>query len=484
MSSNVNDPSSDDVPPPLEDFPMQQSSGVSGTEMYPVQPFIAPQSTTTNNNMTSNNNNNNSGSSISSMNHSLSSNDMPLNMTVEQQLYIAQLHNMQLERQLVDNETVHTYQQLQMSQQQQLMHQQQQEMQRLLAQAQTMIQQHTQEQQLISTMCRGVTLSHIYDPKSKVQNKEDTEEGFHHLVGNAVRYQASYRSNNKGAWPFGNHIRGYLMDNTGNVPIWECVEIEGTVGFRKTDKCCTAFYEGAKSCCGCEDIKFRLFESCRGEVERRSLEEGPRGSMQQMKYMSPTITHNRMKSQSREIHMLQKRVERSKKTIEFLRAKAESIPNVSVEGLLGDEATWKKRYKEVMSRETNIEKKEIFELLFEEMAVVRVRKNKHGSHHGHIWSPLMIMFAGFVRFGNGASSGMNRDNWDFCAEAFNVPKNCTLMRYNHTDTSSPDGPCMETIIQNAEHMDNLRGDDLNHPIAFGKISLDSHKIKSRFGECM
>ena len=76
---------------------------------------------------------------------------------------------------------------------------------------------------------------------------------------------------------------------------------------------------------------------------------------------------------------------------------------------------------------------------------------------------------------------MSATLWDFCADAFCIPENQTVMRHSNSDTSSPDGPCMETILQNAEFLDKM-APSLQHPMRYGKISMDSHKIKGRFGE--
>ena len=131
-----------------------------------------------------------------------------------------------------------------------------------------------------------------------------------------------------------------------------------------------------------------------------------------MMLSSPTIFRNKLKSQSHSIHVLQTRNRRKQDVIARLRSMAEKIPNLDGEKLLGDKDKWKKCYSEMMSRETDVERKEIFEILFQEMAVVRRRRDLHGAHHGHIWSPLMIQFCGYIRFGNGANSGMNSNMWD------------------------------------------------------------------------
>ena len=74
---------------------------------------------------------------------------------------------------------------------------------------------------------------------------------------------------------------------------------------------------------------------------------------------------------------------------------------------LATKKQWKMDYEAMMSRETNISKTEIFEILFQEMDVVRQPNIRHGNACGHSWSPLIVQFCGYIRQGNGPSSGMN-----------------------------------------------------------------------------
>ena len=76
---------------------------------------------------------------------------------------------------------------------------------------------------------------------------------------------------------------------------------------------------------------------------------------------------------------------------------------------------------------------------------------------------------------------MSKLMWNFMAEAFCIPKDSTLMQYSRTDTSSPDGPCLETILQNSALLDKLAPDG-QHPMRYVKMSIDSHTVKDMFGE--
>ena len=52
--------------------------------------------------------------------------------------------------------------------------------------------------------------------------------------------------------------------------------------------------------------------------------------------------------------------------------------------------------------------------------------------------------------------------------------------HSHADTFSPDGPMMEKILQNATLLDELT-EPLDHPMRYGKLSVDSHHVKEKIG---
>jgi hypothetical protein len=68
------------------------------------------------------------------------------------------------------------------------------------------------------------------------------------------------------------------------------------------------------------------------------------------------------------------------------------------------------------------------------------------------------------------------------AQVLNLPTNRTLTKYTHTDTSTPDGLCFETVMQNAELVDKIDS-NLESPLRYGKLSVDSHSVKERFCKC-
>ena len=340
-------------------------------------------------------------------------------------------------------------------------------------------QQQAQAYQQHAIMCNGITINVIR--VARIQDKEDVERGFFCLLGNAIRYQARVRSHNQGQWLHGHEVLGFLTDEMMSNLMWQCVDINGIIGFRYNEKCAIHITPDHQICNGCEQYQRNFFRMCRREVLAKEGGGSHKGPISHMTYSSPTIIRNRLEDQSSAINTLRTSRRNLNRTIDHLRATREVIPNVDENILLGDEADFKRQYKEMMDGEGDVTRQDIFRILFDEMAVVRKRKEKFGHGKGWEWSPIMIQFCVFVRFGNGAGSGMNKTMWDFIAQVFNVPPNQTLMKYAHTDTSSPDGVCMETLIQMAEWIDKLTGGDLNHPIRYGKLSVDAHTVKERFG---
>ena len=78
------------------------------------------------------------------------------------------------------------------------------------------------------------------------------------------------------------------------------------------------------------------------------------------------------------------------------------------------------------------------------------------------------VFSGYIQQGNGPSSGVNASTWDFMAQGLNLPTNRILIKYTDTDTSTPDGLWFETVMQNAEHVDNIDS-NLEYTVRYGKF---------------
>jgi hypothetical protein len=47
-------------------------------------------------------------------------------------------------------------------------------------------------------------------------------------------------------------------------------------------------------------------------------------------------------------------------------------------------------------------------------------------------------------------------NYEFTRKLLSIPPNCTLTQYGNTDTTSPNGPMLETIVQQAQEMLELK----------------------------
>lgn len=128
-----------------------------------------------------------------------------------------------------------------------------------------------------------------------------------------------------------------------------------------------------------------------------------------------------------------------------------------------------------MSKET-ITQKEIFDYLFEECKAVGERIKAQGTAKGHEYSSLLITFACMLRAQTSTSTTM----YDFFRKAFNMPPNTTLCRYSNTDSTSPDGLMMQTIIQVSEVFMKL-----DIPVEdwrrYVNLGWDSHVIKDLLG---
>lgn len=297
------------------------------------------------------------------------------------------------------------------------------------------------------SVCGGITKAAILSTDNHRLNdtteKKTIVKGFGHLVGNAVRSQASYRSQHEGEWPFGPNILGFLHGTTDATPTWECYEFDGIIGFRKKGSCVTSVAPGETCCQWCFRARNNFFEKCRKEVTDRADDTIPLGRVDQYLLRSPSLVGRAIKNQSRSIVLLQRKARGNRDTIARLRATEVVVPNVNADVLLRDEKQWKLDYEATMKGETDISKKDIFKILFQEMDVVRQRKIRHGNAGGHIWSALMIQFCGYIRQGNGPSSGISSSAWEFIAQVFHLPTNKTLRKHSRSDTSIPDRLCFD-----------------------------------------
>ena len=170
-----------------------------------------------------------------------------------------------------------------------------------------------QEQLILATTCRGLPFLLTQRITDNVAN------GYFNLVGNAIRQQASSRSKNKGHWDFRPHVKGFLLtiNRPNPCPTWECIEVEGVVGFRHIQKCSNivAFGQGQFYCEGCNSVRFELLHLCRMQIEHRDSSHGPRGRIDQLTFQSPTLVKHRLKQQSHTIDILKQSNRRRKDVI-------------------------------------------------------------------------------------------------------------------------------------------------------------------------
>ena len=140
-------------------------------------------------------------------------------------------------------------------------------------------------------MCRGISIVIVQSTIDRITiASDDIERGFHHLLGNAIHQQATYRSTNSGQWPFGPHVVGFLMDTNSIKSSWQYIQVEGIVGFRKVDKCSQIPVVGQYCCNGCTCKRGELLRLCRAEIKERMHKGGPCGwRLDQMMMKLPTI---------------------------------------------------------------------------------------------------------------------------------------------------------------------------------------------------
>ena len=117
-----------------------------------------------------------------------------------------------------------------------------------------------------------------------------------------------------------------------------------------------------------------------------------------------------------------------------------------------------------------IAEKEIMSYLFTECVEVGKRIKAKGSARGHCYSGLVIQFACMIR------ARCSADMYDFFRKVFHLPTNATLCQYSSSDSTSPDGLMMQTIIHVSD-MYKKMGIPLGDWRRRLNLGWDSHVIK-------
>ena len=328
--------------------------------------------------------------------------------------------------------------------------------------------------------CHGITRQLIEG--SRVEDKEEVLVGFNKLVANAFRYMASYISHH-GIWPYGGDVKGFLIECGSGECSWVCVELPSTVspfpvyGFRRMD-CNRSNVLANGSCGNCRHACKYLFQKCRNEMNWLKKSPGTLSSQAHTKnltYVSPSITVPIIKEKSKTIHKLRMSLGRRGKLITRLRDNQREMPSLDAKGLFGlKKKEYEKVYHEMMKKKT-VSEKEVMDVLFIEFELVRQRVEIHGNAKGHTFSPLVVRFAMMLR------SKMTKSNYEFVRKLLGIPTNCTLTKYGNADTTSPDDPMLETIVQHAQELLE-RSIPFDSPQRKMKLSFDSHTVKNMLGE--
>ena len=150
------------------------------------------------------------------------------------------------------------------------------------------------------------------------------------------------------------------------------------------------------------------------------------------------------------------------------------VNNTDVETLF-DPVELKECFKNINSKEV-VPDFEIFDYLFKECMEVGKRIKAQGTAKGHRYSGLMIQFACMLR------ARCSVDMYEFFRKVFNLPPNSTLCEYSSSDSTSPDGLMMQTIIHMADIFakKGVPRDDWRRYV---NLAWDSHVVKDMLGFC-
>ena len=161
-----------------------------------------------------------------------------------------------------------------------------------------------------------------------------------------------------------------------------------------------------------------------------------------MKFKSPSIIMPRLELLGNQVEVLQQKNYRLAAVVKMLKEDTVEASNIDAEVLFDPEDL--KRYYEDLLRNDEVGEKEIMGYLFRECIEVGKRIKLQGTARGHRCSGLLIQFACMFR------ARCSADMYDFFRKVFNLPTNATLCQYSSSDSTSPDGLMMQTIIHIAD----------------------------------
>ena len=337
-----------------------------------------------------------------------------------------------------------------------------------------------------STKCQGISINTIGG--TRLGDKDTVVDGFSHLVGNVLRFKASYLSNHRCVWPYGRDVAGFVVHPNAETNIegdpvysWKCIEVEvdpDTVVYAFTHKNCSGTKDAAKLpwCAACTRKQYQLYDMCRKEVKlREESKKDPlmKGRHDNLFYKSPSIMLPHLSATSKQIKVLRASVWRKQQVINALSERTIEVSNANADYIF-EEKTLREGYEKIKGQ-LEVTEKEVCDILFQECVAVKKRVASQGTAQGHSYSPLLIRFAIMLR------NNVSQSKYDFFRKAFGLPTNATLCQYRSADTTSEDGLMHETCRQQAIalHQQNVPRGDFRWYLA---LSFDSHTIKEMLGE--
>lgn len=304
-----------------------------------------------------------------------------------------------------------------------------------------------------STTCQGISINTIEG--TRIADKDKVVDGFSHLVGNVLRYKASYLSNNRCVWPYGRDVAGFVVHPNAETNIegdpahsWKCIEVEvdqDTVVYAFRQKDCSGTKDaGKQSCAACTGKQYSLYDMCRNEVKlREESQKDPqiRGRHDNLFYKSPSIILPHLGAASKQIKVLRASLWRKQQVIKALSERTIEVSNANADYIF-EEKTLREGYEKIKGQ-LEVTEKEVCDILFQECIAVKKRVASQGTAQGHSYSPLLIRFAIMLR------NNVSQSKYDFFRKAFGLPTNATLCQYRSADTTSEDGLMHETCRQQA-----------------------------------
>jgi hypothetical protein len=319
---------------------------------------------------------------------------------------------------------------------------------------------------------------------TRVEGLDKVQQGRAHVIGNVHCWVGNYLSNNDGIWPYDENVAGFVVNPDARASedfSWKLIRFtsDQDVEFTFHHRTCTGTASGGNQVCeNCRKHQYNLFSQFRNEVDfRAAAAEDPnlRGRKDYLKFKTPTVIVPYINNLTKRVKVLSEKVWKKDAALKALRSKVTEVDATTIDNdLLFDTRVLREGYSKLM-KQADAHEKEIFSILFQECMLVKRRIEETGSAKGHKCSSLLIKTAMMLR------GMMSESRYEQIRQIFGLPTNATLCVYRNADTIADDGLMHETLLQQAEFMDQL---DIpsNDFRCYVSVAFDSHTIKDKLGK--